>query len=69
MTLKKFIEEYFIELHGNFYSRYDIAEVGFAFQDASVYTEEEVEEEYQKYQADEEKWLADYRWKEQILGQ
>lgn len=62
MNLDEFINEYFIEMSKNYYSKYDIAEKGFAYQDASYYSLKEVKNEYDKFLKNKEEWLKEYQW-------
>ena len=62
MKQQEFIREHFIEMHGNYYSRYDIAEKGFAFQDSSPYSPEDIDKEYEKFLEDKDAWLKEYNW-------
>lgn len=63
MKLAEFIKEYFISFHNNtFFSRYDIEEIGFAYQDAACYTLKDINKEYVKFKKDPDSWLKDWRW-------
>ena len=46
MKFGEFVSEYYIETHGNYFSRYDIVEKGFMFKDASSYSLKELEQEF-----------------------
>jgi hypothetical protein len=62
MKKQEFIRKYFIEMANNYYSRYDIVEKGFAYQDAGYYSLEKIDEEYEKFLKDEEEWIRGYQW-------
>lgn len=62
MTLEQFIREYYIEMHGNYYSRYTIAERGLAYQDASPLKLRGVKKDYEKFKSSYEEWLKEYKW-------
>lgn len=62
MKKQEFIKKYFIERANNYYSRYDVVEKGFAYQDAGCYSLEEVNKEYKKFLENEEEWIREHQW-------
>ena len=62
MTLEEFKKKYFMERHPVYYSRYDIVEKGFAFQDATPFSNSQIKKEYENFLTDKKNWLKKYKW-------
>ena len=62
ITLAQFIDTFFVNHGYNFYSRYDVSEIGFALSDAGYYDENELKMSYNLFKSDRSKWLKEYAW-------
>ena len=62
MTKKNFIGTFYTQIGESYFSRYDLAEIGFAPSDAGWCDKEELNDSFKLFKSDRAKWLEEYAW-------
>jgi hypothetical protein len=62
LSLNQFIDEFYTNQGRDFYSLYDLSEIGFAISDCSYNTMEDLHESYDLFINNRNKWLDEYAW-------
>ena len=62
LSLNQFADTFYTRRGSDFYSLYDLSEIGFAISDCSYKTMECIHESYDLFINDRNKWLDEYAW-------